>query len=182
MKEIEVKAKIENIENIKDKLLNLGCTFNDVLFQKDIIFLQNGIEFGDIKKGMPVLRIRNSNGVVLLTLKKTIIDENELIKLEKEVVVSDENEMISMLESMEYHEVLVVNKKRIECKYNEISICIDEVDGLGSFIEVEILSDDDREKELQDYLFTFLKSLDVYEKDRVFKGYDTLIYDKSSKK
>lgn len=180
MKEIEVKAKITNIESLYKKLANLGFQFDAPLTQEDVIFLPKGIEFSEIVKGTPVVRVRNSNGVITLTLKKRVISGNELIKLEKEVVVSDKQKAIEIVEQMGFHEVVRVEKTRKECKFKEMTICIDNVVGLGSFIEVEKLSGNEKDEETQDLLFNFLQSLGINSEDRVTKGYDTLIYENTS--
>jgi adenylate cyclase class 2 len=112
-------------------------------------------------------------------LKKRVISENELIKLEKEVVVSDKQKAIEIVEHMGFHEVVRVEKTRTECEYEEMTICIDNIVGLGDFIEVEKLSENEKEEEIQDYLFNFLQSLGINNENRVAKGYDTLIYEKS---
>ena len=181
IREIEVKAKITNIESLSQKLVNLGCQFGVPLTQKDIIFLPIGVEFSEIVKGTPIVRIRNSNSAVTLTLKKGIISDNELIKLEKEVIVNDEQKAIEIVEYMGFHEVLRVKKTRTECQYEEMTICIDNVVGLGNFIEVEKLSDNEnneKDEKIQDCLFDFLQSLGINGDDRITKGYDTLIYEK----
>jgi adenylate cyclase class IV len=56
---------------------------------------------------------------------------------------------------------------------------LDEVDGLGSYIEVEKMSDEDGEK-IQNELFDFLQILGVSKEDRVLKGYDTLMWLKNN--
>ncbi len=179
MKEIEVKAKITNIESLSEKLANLGCQFGVSLTQEDVIFLPIGIEFSEIVKGTPVVRVRNSSDIITLTLKKRVISENELIKLEKEVIVSDKQKAIEIIEHMGFHEVVRVEKKRTECKYKEMTICIDNIIGLGDYIEIEKLSENEKDEEIQDYLFSFLQSLGINSEDRVTKGYDTLIYENS---
>jgi len=181
MKEIEVKAKITNIQNIKKKLTSLGCQLDVPLIQEDIIFLPVGIEFSGIIKGTPVVRIRNSSDIITLTLKKRVFNDNELIKLEKETVVSDKQMALEIVEHMGFHEVVRVSKERIECKYKDMTVCIDEVAGLGDFIEIEKLSEDENNKAVQDCLFNFLQSLGVNSENRITKGYDTLIYEKTVK-
>ncbi len=37
-KEIEVKAKVDNLQEIKQKLENLGCVFTEPVVQDDTIF------------------------------------------------------------------------------------------------------------------------------------------------
>ncbi len=177
MKEIEVKAKIESVENIKEKLSALGCQFGVTMIQEDIIFLPVGIEYDGIVKGTPVVRVRNSNGVIVLTLKKRVIEGSELVKFEQEIIVDNKQKTIEIVEHMGFHEVISVNKKRIECKHDGVSICIDEVEGLGNFIEVEKMSDEEDGAKIQNQLTDFLGTLEIENENIITKGYDTLIYE-----
>lgn len=179
MKEIEVKARITSIESFREKLEQMGCQFGDPLIQDDSIFFPIGIGFPEIVKDTPVVRVRDSNGTVTLTMKKRMTNDNELIKLEKEVVVSDKQETMDIVEHMGFHMAASVHKKRIKCAYKGMTICIDEVAGLGSFIEVEKLSEEDNYREIQDELFDFLRSLGVGDSDRVTIGYDIIMYEEN---
>lgn len=182
MKEIEVKARIASVESFKEKLEQLGCRFDTPHIQHDIVFLPVGVEFSNKTKETPAVRIRNSNEIITLTLKKRSSGDNELINIEKEVVVSDKQEALDIVKHMGFHEVAKVSKRRFECTYENMTICIDDVVGLGQFIEVERLLENDsthNDKEIQDELFDFLRSLEVNDDDRVTKGYDILMYEKS---
>ncbi len=179
MKEIEVKAKITDIKSLTKKLIDIGFLFDPPRTQEDTIFLPLGIEYCGITKGTPVVRVRDSNGIISLTLKKRIISNNELIKLEKETVVSDKQQALEIVEHMGFHEVVRVNKKRTESKLGGMTVCIDEVEDLGSFIEVERLSYGDDHENIQSQLSDFLQTLGVGADDRITKGYDTLIYEKT---
>ncbi len=180
MKEIEVKARITSVEVFLKKLEDLGCKFGDPLIQEDFIFFPIGIGFPDIVKDTPIVRVRDSNGTAILTMKKRITGDNELIKLEKEVVVSNRQEAMEIVEHMGFHMAAKVHKKRIECTLNDMTICIDEVAGLGNFIEVEKMSESTNDKEIQDELFDFLRSLGVSDDDRATKGYDILLNEKTA--
>ena len=39
--------------------------------------------------------------------------------------------------------MVTIDKKRIETKYNDFNICIDDVEKLGSFIEIEIVTSEE---------------------------------------
>lgn len=180
MKEIEVKAKLNRPKEVKRKLIDLGCSFSEPLVQKDIIYLHKSLEFKDITRGKVVLRIRNSNGKLLLTLKKQL--ENELDNIEREITFDDFQQAADILGYMDYHEVVRVEKTRSKCKYHDLEICVDDVTGLGTFIEVEKMSESEDSLEVQKQLFSFLQTLGVSEQDRVFKGYDTLIEESMKKR
>ena len=181
-KEIEVKAKVENFDFLLSKLKGLGCNISDLVEQRDKIFLSKDMKFTDIVcaseiiQGTNVLRIRESNGKVKLTLK--IPQKNEMDCIEREVEVNNAKQTLDILEYLGYKEVIKVNKKRIKCNYKNYEICLDEVEELGKFIEVEKITDEEPSK-IQEELFIFLESLGVKKEDQVFQGYDTLIYNRN---
>ncbi len=66
-----------------------------------------------------------------------------------------------------------VTKSRRTANYGDFEICIDDVERLGHFIEVEKMSDGDVDlvrKELND----FLVSIGVPTEDETHKGYDIM--------
>lgn len=173
MKEIEVKAKIEGLESLIEKLEMLGCEISDPIIQNDIVFCKK--EIGP--EGKNVLRIRRAGDEITFTLKRNI--SNELDCIEKEVVIDDAEAMKDIVELIGYSEVVRVNKKRRKGRLGDYEICLDEVESLGFFIEVEKMSDEDGEA-VQKELFDFLLSLGVDQNSRVAKGYDTLLKEKNN--
>jgi adenylate cyclase class 2 len=172
-KEIEVKAKVKNLEDISQKIISLGSILSEPITQDDAIFVNLTGSFTDFKRGENFLRIRKNNQKILFTVKQP--QKNELDCIEHEVEVSDAEELQNILELMGYHEAVQVHKVRRKAKYKDYEICLDEVRDLGSFIEVEKITDGDGEK-VQEELFLFLESLGVQREDRVVHGYDTLVY------
>jgi len=174
MKEIEVKAKVENFDSVKEKLSDMGCEFSESLIQDDKIYLKNGMDLGHLRKGLVAMRIRNSNGKHIFNQKIQL--ENDLDNIEHETEISDPKELHEMLTNLGYYVASHVNKKRIKCNYKDMEICLDEVKNLGSFIEVEKLTKDDDSMKVQKELFEFLMSLGIKQEDRVIHGYDILMY------
>jgi adenylate cyclase class 2 len=179
MNEIEVKAKILNFIEIQSRLEDLGCIFSESLIQKDRIYLPNGIEFPDKTKGTLFLRIRDSNGKYIFTLKKQL--DTEFENIEHEIIIDSPEEANEMAKLLGFHEVLFVSKKRIKCKYNNMEICLDNIENLGFFIEVEKMTNETDTLNVQRELFTFLKTLGIKKEDQIFKGYATLIYELNNK-
>jgi len=179
-KEIEVKVKVENFEKILEQLANLGCKFTEPVRQEDRIFTNfPDSEFADFKSGVNFLRLRKSKGKILFTLKQSLV--NELEGIEKELEVSDGKEMEEILQLLGYHEAVQVTKTRRKTNYKDYEICLDEVDGLGAFIEVEKIADEDSEQ-AQSEMMDFLETLGVEARDRVLNGYDTLVWLKNNKR
>jgi adenylate cyclase class 2 len=101
--------------------------------------------------------------------------------MEHEVEINDPEEMKSIIKLVGFEELSYVNKTRQKCKYNGLEICFDEIDELGSYIEVEKLGDDSDGPKIQTELFEFLKSLGIKDEDRATTGYDVLIAQKNGK-
>ena len=176
MNEIEVKAKIGDIAATIKKLTDLGGQFSEPIVQHDEVFTRKRTDPNVTKtSGNPVLRIRSQAGKTIFTLKQD--RENELDCIEKELEVSDKAMMRDILDLLGFEKIVEVHKTRRKMKYNNYEICADEVEGLGSFIEVEKFSDEPGDK-IQAELFEFLKGLGVDATDRVMHGYDTLIWEK----
>jgi adenylate cyclase class 2 len=175
-KEIEVKATVANPAALKSQLESLGCIFSEPVTQHDTIFVDFDGDFSAPKTGRNFLRIREAGGKLFFTLKQS--HTNELDCIEKEFEISDAVQCRESLELMGYHEAVQVHKTRMKTNYHDMEICLDDVVGLGSFVEVEKITDGDGAL-VQEELFLFLESLGVSREDRVMRGYDTLVYLKS---
>lgn len=173
MNEVEVKAKVENLGQVREKLVQLGCQFSPPIRQEDKIFIHESINFSDLDEGTIVLRIRRSKNI-LLTLKKKL--GNELAHIEREIQIDKAEEAEEMLELMSFKEVVNVNKTRSEAKYQGMTICLDSVDTLGNFIEVEKITDKNNIDEIQEELYKFLEGIGIGKEKIVLYAYDTLIY------
>lgn len=185
MREIEVKAKISDPKIIEARLLALGAKFSEPVMQEDSVYLQKGTAFEGITVDTPVLRIRvQTPGEVLLTYKH--IRGEELDKQEHEVEISDAGEMRQILLLSGFYQVMAFAKRRRKCKLGEYEICLDKVEGLGDYVEIEKLLSDSAAAEdgqaVQKELFDFLRQLGVSDADKALSGYDVLIYNRVNSK
>lgn len=183
MYEVEVKARLKNREEITKKLESLGCKFGAELHQIDDIFTPKGDVFPP-PKGTPVLRIRKQNGQAILTLKINQTSRQDCI--EHEVEIKDADEMDKIIEFLGFEDDVTVEKRRVKAKYNDMEIVLDEVEQLGSFIEVErVVADEnaDNRLKIQQDLYDFLESIGVGKEDHVIDGkYDIMLYEKLNNK
>lgn len=176
-KEIEVKARVTDKEKLEQSLQELGCVLSDSIRQEDAVYFHNEskLPFSHSGAGVQILRIRKQNdGKILLTFKESL--SGGLDCIEHETEINDPEEMREILLMIGYEIVVEVKKNRRKAKYGEYEICLDEVDGLGSFIEVEQITDAEDSELIQKELFDFLMKLGVNEEDRVADGYDTMLY------
>lgn len=170
-KEIEVKVRVDAFQDLLKKLAALGCTLTEPIAQDDVIFINYDRPFINFTPRDQFLRIRKSGSKVIFTFKQG----EEMNSIEREFEVSDAKQLEDTLIFLGFRAAVRVRKIRRKTRYMSYEICLDEVEGLGSFIEIEKITDEDATK-VQKEMFDFLLSLGVKEEDRVLNGYDTLVW------
>lgn len=176
MQEIEIKARLGDKDSVTERLLSLGCVFKEPVTQEDAVYVENVGSLETFLANKVFLRIRVNNGSsVVLTAKKRT---GPLVATEHETGIASREEARQILLLMGYQEAVCVNKVRRKTEYNGCELCVDEVEGLGSFIEMEKLTENGDAQKIQEELFQFFVSLGITAADRVTKGYDILMLEK----
>ena len=171
MFEIEFKFRVKDKKKIDNTFKKLNCKFSE-LHQCDHIYVKNGINNFNILLGENVLRIREQNGVNYITLKQ------RLNHLEYETIVEDSNVINNIFITLGYHKLVEVDKYRKETNIKGFNITVDEVDRLGSFVEIEKLTENEEEIEkIKDEILKFASELGFYENDIEKEKYDAMILD-----
>src|SRR3990167_10644139 len=129
MLEIEVKAKVTDKEAVKKQLEKLGCVFLEPIRQEDSVYSLPDIPFEVFKPDINLLRIRKENGKIIFTLKRP--QKNEQDALEHETEIQNGEEMAAAIELLGFKKMVEVKKTRETAKYQNYTICLDEVEGLG---------------------------------------------------
>lgn len=175
-KEIEIKIRVKEFETFQNKLKGQGCVFTEPIAQDDMVFINYEGDYTLFPEGANYLRIRQTKDKSFFTLKRG----EEMDSIERETVISDPNQMRDALLYMGYKEAVRVKKVRTKTNFEGYEICFDEVDGLGNFIEIEKITDEDTETVRKEML-DFLKNSGIDTTERVHNGYDTLMYLKLNK-
>lgn len=177
MKEIEVKASVNNASVLREKLKSAGWQPLETAVQDDRVYIKNGIDYSAIPPGTIFLRLREQLGRKTFTFKQRLKKEDELQCLEYESVIENPEAISDMLKALDFYEVVRVKKSREAARLHDMEICLDDVEGLGTFIEVERMVDDESTgDQVQEELVAFLETLGISKTDRVTVGYDTLVY------
>lgn len=180
--EIEVKALLKDTRSVQKRLEELGCVFSEPEKQDDVVFVQKTGSLENFLSNDVFLRIRVQNqSKIILTAKKPVRKSpEELVKYEYEVVVDSEPETRGILSLMGYQQAVRIVKERQTCTYGTYEICLDTIEGLGSFIEVEQMGEKEHATAIQSTMFQFLETLGISPQDQVRKGYDILMLEKES--
>lgn len=174
MREIEIKARVGDKTKLLKKLHKAGINLTPPQTHHDVVFCKPGQQ--DYEEGSIWLRIRTENGKkVTWTMK--IDTGRKLDSIEHEVQVSNAAELETMLRHMGYELYSDLTKTRQKGRAGDIEICVDEVEGLGTYIEAEKLVADHN----ADYhtvaaeLWQFLQTLGITKADAEPLGYDVLL-------
>ncbi|NOJ28448.1 MAG: class IV adenylate cyclase [Nitrososphaera sp.] len=178
-KEIEVKARVNNLDFLESKLRELGCQFSSPIRQDDKLFYNYEGDYATQHMGLNILRIRKQDDIFLFTIKQS--QTNELDCIEYETEIKDPKALEQALLLMGYRQAVELHKIRRKTKYNDLEICLDQVEKLGNYVEVEKLAEDAEAEKIQGELFDFLMTLSVKAEDREMRGYDTLMWLKENK-
>lgn len=177
MREIEIKLKANNFEEIEKKLKEKDCFLSEPISQHDVIYsLKNASdEFEETKEGDVIIRIRHLKNTAELNLKQQ--RSNEMDNLEYETEVKDPDATHKILQTLGWQPVIEVKKIRRKGKLGKYEICLDQVEKLGTFVELEKLTDDDADPEtVREELFKELELLGLSRNNEETMGYDTQIY------
>ncbi|MFO8051479.1 MAG: class IV adenylate cyclase [Thermoplasmatota archaeon] len=153
--EVEIKAvirrggpydgSVSEMEEIQSRLVELGALPKGHLVHKDL-YLSHPCR--DLSATDEALRIRsqrrtdNGECSAFMTYKGPKLSSRSKARREVEVEIDDPEGVKRVLLELGFKEVREVEKHRSFLDLGRIKICLDMVEGLGYFLEAEIMSDD----------------------------------------
>lgn len=178
MREIEIKLRANNLDAIEQQFKEKGWIFSEPIFQHDVVYSSttNNEAYDKLEKeGYIAIRIRYQNNKATLTLKKQL--SSEMDNLEYESVVENPKDVHEMLLALGWKPEVEVKKTRKKAKMGEYELCLDRVENLGDYLEIEKLTDDnvDPQKVVTE-LYRILEPFGLSNKDEESMGYDTLMW------
>ena len=130
---IEVEVKARSFPGIEDKILDLG---GELIGVETHIDLYLNSPFCDFTRTDEALRIRIKEEGTRLTYKGPKLDSETKSRREQTVRVDDPEALESILESVGFSRKYALG---------EATLAVDDVEGLGTFIEVELSGGEDWE-------------------------------------
>jgi len=133
--EVEIKSKVEDLSKVEKKLLGLGAHFLKEMKEEDEYFNHPCRDFAQTDEA---LRIRNDG---TLTYKGPKVDTDTKSREEINVKIEDMDGMRKLLIFLGFKPVAKVVKRRKYYKLEEVIVTVDDVEGIGTFVEVECIGD-----------------------------------------
>lgn len=177
MIEVELKVKAENLVQLERALNSSGAEFLELREQHDVYY---NPPHRDFQAANEALRLRlNQRGSSAgyeywLTYKGSKLDERSKSREEVTVGIKDWGNAQRLLQSLGFAEVGRVEKFRKTYRLEKFLLSLDEVTGLGSFLEVEAKAEDDYSWLLGE-AFGLLESLGFGREDVIRESYLELL-------
>lgn len=161
--EVEIKVKIDNFEEIKEKVSKIGKLLKAIK-QVDEYYVPTHRDFFAPKHPTEYLRIRtNPDKTVLeydLSINKREDGEHDYAE-EYETGVSEPEELRKILNFLDFKKAVVIEKHREYWMCGKIEVALDSIKELGTFIEAEAKGDFKDEKEAKQACIEFLENLGI---------------------
>jgi len=151
MIEVEIKLPIKDKSQLKTNLIALGFEKGKIVRESDIYF---NSENYDLRERDSALRIRtckdiqNNNMVTAVTYKGPKLDHVSMTRKEIETEISDAKAFLEIFKGMGFYPLSPVQKLRQYYHLGDMIACVDSVERLGDFLELEVLTFKEEEKEL----------------------------------
>jgi adenylate cyclase class 2 len=136
-REVEVKYRVPDPAKLEAALRRHGLALSSAVEQDDQAYAERGWSYGMSKIGVVFARLRTQAGRHLFTVKKPV--DNELSCLEYECEVSDRVQMHHAILAMGFAPTVRIVKRRRTAASGDLSVCLDDVDHAGVFLELERL-------------------------------------------
>jgi adenylate cyclase, class 2 len=168
---VEIKARCSNAERVRNYLLTNNADFKGTDFQTDTYFnVKNGrlkLREGNIENNLIYYERENQAGPKSSSFILTKIPDTDKLK-----------ESLASADGIK----VVVKKKREIYYIKNVKFHIDEVDGLGDFVEIEAgnIDVDLSKDELQQQCEFYMQQFDIEEKNLIEVSYSDMLMEKIS--
>ncbi len=182
MIEVEIKIRAD-LEIAKQRLIKSG-------FEKDAHVRESDTYYdnaaGDIRGNDTALRIRTveypdlGTSESYITFKGNRCDDVSMTRPEYESLIKGPDEIKMILKALGYEPVepAVIKERTLYVK-GSVSACLDRVEELGDFLELEIMSESESKDEALDHLWEMLGLLGYNREDTITVSYLTMLQRKS---
>jgi adenylate cyclase class 2 len=150
-----------------------GCELSEPTRQDDQAYAEDGWHYGMSKVNVAFARLRTENGRHLFTVKRPTL--NEMVCIEFETEVADRDQMHEAILQMGFYATVRIVKSRRIGRLAEACVCVDDVEGLGVFLELEtVIGSHERADRVQADLDALARTLNA-RLERVTDTYDSLV-------
>ena len=169
--EVEQKFPVSDLSAVKQRLDELGHRAQDTVDQRDVYFAHPHRDFAASDEA---LRLRHVGDRNYITYKGPKLDASTKSRREIEITLPDGRQPAAdaaeLLRSLGFERVAEVSKRRMNSTLRwqdwEVAVSLDEVAGLGNFVELEIAASESQFAAARDSLVALADHLDLADSER----------------
>ena len=135
--EIEAKAHVKNLRDLEKNIISMGAKLEWMGEQRDTYYNHPERDFA---KTDEALRVREEDKKIILTYKGPKIDNLTKTREEIKVKVGDMTSIKELLGKLGFKDQKVVKKQRKKYLLGKFKVCLDKVEDLGEFVEIEAVT------------------------------------------
>jgi adenylate cyclase class 2 len=140
MLEVELKVKIPSLDPVREQLVRKGAQFHQKVHEHDIFYNAPHRDFGITDEAV---RVRYSGDRAVVTYKGPRLKTFGLkAREELNFAVESGDVFETMLLRLGFTRTIEVNKWREYYRLGTALVSLDTVDGLGTFAEIEVMTED----------------------------------------
>lgn len=174
--EVEVKGYVNDFGEIKKNLMAMGAQFLGEVKHKDIYYNPPHKNFYHTQEAFR-MRIIDDGKKYYFTYKGPKIDDISKSREEIEILIDKGKEGMNLLKKFDFAKIATIEKSRKKYQYEIFEISLDDVKGLGKFVEVEVKTEEKNYEKYRDQVLKTLKKLGIEKMER--KSYLELYLRKS---
>jgi adenylate cyclase class 2 len=182
MYEVELKFPLDDTRLVLDQLAELGAAPGEAVEQSDLYFRHPARDFGQTDEA---LRIRRSGDQNRVTYKGPRVDTRAKTRREVEVAFEQgeaaAESLRELLTAVGFREFATVEKVRTAYQLlwekRKVVLALDRVDGLGTFLEIETIAEENDREPARDSILRLAQRLGLENCER--KSYLCLLREKN---
>ncbi|MDS0281435.1 class IV adenylate cyclase [Haloarcula onubensis] len=180
MYEVEVKVAAD-LDAVAQRLDELGATQTGDVVQVDTYYDAPHRDFAETDEALRVRReTREGDTEVRITYKGPLVEAASKTREEAETAVADGETAHSIFENLGFSPAATVEKERRFYRYEGYTVTLDDVSGVGEFVEVETETDEDGVEAAREGAFEVLQELGLDPEDQTRTSYLGLLLEDSS--
>ncbi|AKH98065.1 class IV adenylate cyclase [Halanaeroarchaeum sulfurireducens] len=182
MYEVEVKVRADH-ESVRSTLERLDARRRGTVEQTDVYFDAPHRNFAETDEALRLRReVEGEESRTVLTYKGSRVDEESKTREEIEMPIDDVSDAKAILEALGFEPAATVAKTRDRWTLEGYEVALDDVDGLGQYLEVEAEAEEDEIELVRDGAIQVLRSLDLDPDAQIRTSYlGLLLADEGSK-
>jgi len=175
-KEVEVKYLLKNANDSVESLDLWATSLFKNQYQHDYYYVPSHRDFLSASPVSEWLRVRETEKKNTINYKHWDNNAGQTITCDEyEVLIDNSFNMKDILKKLDFSEIVTVEKYRSSWSYKNIEISIDNVVGLGYYIEFELMQKLDSEIEYINFVKSIAGDFGFELGDQNFDGYPMLL-------